>query len=223
MRCYENAYPKVGDLVVVQHIADDRVKLLEYENVESDMKTRVDRVEVARVLRVDEFIQLSTKKVTAEEIISCVDRWNKARWIHNLMSRVAVLCSQQPDLEEWDLLRLSQRISWLPGAYERLQNEDIDADLGDRLVQLLVKNIREQRDRTQQARVDVICYRYGTKSLVKALLSILTEMSAYVTLYKSASYTVATTDREVLHKVCAAIARRVRDVVVTEVKVNLVS
>jgi translation initiation factor 2 alpha subunit (eIF-2alpha) len=206
--------------VVVQHIADDRVKLLEYENVESDMKTRV---EVARVLRVDESIQLSTKKVTAEEIISCVDRWNKARWVHNLMSRVAVLCSQQPDLEEWDLLRLSQRISWLPGAYERLQNEDIDADLGDRLVQLLVKNIREQRDRTQQARVDVICYRYGTKSLVKALLSILTEMSAYVTLDKSASYTVATTDREVLHKVCAAIARRVRDVVVTEVKVNLVS
>ena len=100
-RFYENKYPEVEDLVMVQvkQIADmgAYVHLLEYQDVEgmillSELSRRrirsiqklirVGRREVVVVLRVDKekgYIDLSKRRVSTEEIEKCEEKFNKAK------------------------------------------------------------------------------------------------------------------------------------------------
>lgn len=83
------------------------VKLLEYDNIEgmvllSELSRRrirsiqklirVGRNEVAVVLRVDKekgYIDLSKRRVSAEDIVQCEERYNKSKAVHSILRRCA--------------------------------------------------------------------------------------------------------------------------------------
>ncbi|KAL7416239.1 eukaryotic translation initiation factor 2 alpha subunit-domain-containing protein [Mrakia frigida] len=111
MRYYEEKYPEVDDLVMVtvKQIAEmgAYVKLLEYENVEgmillSELSRRrirsiqklirVGRNEVVVVLRVDKekgYIDLSKRRVSAEDIEKCEEKFEKGKLVHSVLTHVA--------------------------------------------------------------------------------------------------------------------------------------
>lgn len=110
-RFYENKYPEVEEVVMVnvQQIAEmgAYVKLLEYDDIEgmvllSELSRRrirsiqklirVGRNEVAVVLRVDKekgYIDLSKRRVSAEDIVQCEERYNKSKAVHSILRRCA--------------------------------------------------------------------------------------------------------------------------------------
>ncbi|KAJ8516390.1 hypothetical protein ONZ45_g6268 [Pleurotus djamor] len=111
MRYYEQRYPEVDELVMVQvrQIAEmgAYVKLLEYDNIEgmillSELSRRrirsiqklirVGRNEVVVVLRVDKekgYIDLSKRRVSAEDITKCEERYMKSKTVASIMRHVA--------------------------------------------------------------------------------------------------------------------------------------
>ncbi|KAG8931628.1 hypothetical protein FRC03_003117 [Tulasnella sp. 419] len=111
MRYYEQKFPEVDDLVMVQvrQIAEmgAYVKLLEYDNIEgmillSELSRRrirsiqklirVGRNEVVVVLRVDKekgYIDLSKRRVSPEDITKCEDRYMKSKTVASIMRHVA--------------------------------------------------------------------------------------------------------------------------------------
>jgi len=110
MRFYRPKYPEVDDLVMVQvrSIAEmgAYVNLLEYDNIEgmillSELSRRrirsiqklirVGRNEVVVVLRVDKekgYIDLSKRRVSAEDVLKCEERFNKSKTVHSIMRNV---------------------------------------------------------------------------------------------------------------------------------------
>lgn len=126
-RFYENKYPEVEEVVMVnvQQIAEmgAYVRLLEYDNIEgmvllSELSRRrirsiqklirVGRNEVAVVLRVDKekgYIDLSKRRVSAEEIVQCEERYNKSKAVHSILRR----CAEKYDIP---LEELYKTIAW---------------------------------------------------------------------------------------------------------------
>lgn len=110
-RFYENKYPEVDDVVMVnvQQIAEmgAYVKLLEYDNIEgmvllSELSRRrirsiqklirVGKNEVVVVLRVDKekgYIDLSKRRVSSEDVIKCEERYNKSKAAHSILRHCA--------------------------------------------------------------------------------------------------------------------------------------
>ncbi|KAJ8610858.1 hypothetical protein CTAYLR_009132 [Chrysophaeum taylorii] len=110
-RFYEEQYPELESLVMVnvRNIAEmgAYVTLLEYNNIEGmillselsrrrirsiNKLIRVNRNEVVMVLRVDKekgYIDLSKRRVSAEDVAKCEDRYNKAKAVHRVMRHVA--------------------------------------------------------------------------------------------------------------------------------------
>jgi translation initiation factor 2 subunit 1 len=111
MRYYEQRYPEVDELVMVQvrQIAEmgAYVKLLEYDNIEgmillSELSRRrirsiqklirVGRNEVVVVLRVDKekgYIDLSKRRVSPEDIVKCEERYMKSKTVSSILRHVA--------------------------------------------------------------------------------------------------------------------------------------
>lgn len=111
MRYYEQKYPEVDELVMVQvrQIAEmgAYVKLLEYDNTEgmillSELSRRrirsvqklirVGRNEVVVVLRVDKekgYIDLSKRRVSPEDITKCEERFMKSKAVASILRHVA--------------------------------------------------------------------------------------------------------------------------------------
>ncbi|CCH45153.1 Eukaryotic translation initiation factor 2 subunit alpha [Wickerhamomyces ciferrii] len=110
-RFYENKYPEIDDVVMVnvQQIAEmgAYVKLLEYDNIEgmvllSELSRRrirsiqklirVGKNEVVVVLRVDKekgYIDLSKRRVSAEDVIKCEERYTKSKAAHSILRHCA--------------------------------------------------------------------------------------------------------------------------------------
>lgn len=110
-RMYESQYPEVDDLVMVtvRSIAEvgAYVQLLEYNNIEgmillSELSRRrirsiqklirVGRNEVVVVLRVDKekgYIDLSKRRVSAEDVQKCEEKFAKSKTVHSIMRHVA--------------------------------------------------------------------------------------------------------------------------------------
>lgn len=108
---YENKFPEQDELVMVnvKQIADmgAYVHLLEYNDIEgmillSELSRRrirsiqklirVGRNEVVVVLRVDQdkgYIDLSKRRVSAEDVQKCEERFNKSKSVHSIMRHVA--------------------------------------------------------------------------------------------------------------------------------------
>jgi translation initiation factor 2 subunit 1 len=113
-RYYENKFPTVDELVVVQvnHIGDvgAEVALLEYDALEgmillSELTRRrirsvtklirVGKQEVVQVVRVDEnkgYIDLSKRRVSPEDIQAAENKYNKSKAVHSIMRHVAGTC-----------------------------------------------------------------------------------------------------------------------------------
>uniref|UniRef100_A0ACD5YE01 Uncharacterized protein n=1 Tax=Avena sativa TaxID=4498 RepID=A0ACD5YE01_AVESA len=126
-RMYEPQFPEVDAPVMIQvkHIADmgAYVSLLEYNNIEgmilfSELSRRrirsisslikVGRQEPSMVLRVDRdkgYIDLSKRRVSEEEALSCEDRYNKSKLVHSIMRHAAETLGV-------DLEPLYERIGW---------------------------------------------------------------------------------------------------------------
>ncbi|KAI0801751.1 eukaryotic translation initiation factor 2 subunit alpha [Irpex lacteus] len=119
MRYYEQKYPDVDELVMVQvrEIAEmgAYVKLLEYDNIEgmillSELSRRrirsvqklirLGRNEVVVVLRVDKekgYIDLSKRRVSPEDIVKCEERYMKSKAVASIIRHVA---SKIPSLSD---------------------------------------------------------------------------------------------------------------------------
>jgi len=110
-RFYPEKYPEVESYVMVnvKQIAEmgAYVKLLEYDNIDgmillSELSRRrirsiqklirVGRNEVVVVLRVDKekgYIDLSKRRVSAEDVVKCEERFNKSKMVHSILRHVA--------------------------------------------------------------------------------------------------------------------------------------
>jgi len=126
-RMYEQRYPEVEDVVIVQvrSIADmgAYVSLLEYNNIEgmillSELSRRrirsinklikVGRCEQCVVLRVDKdkgYIDLSKRRVSPEDMEAHEEKYSKAKTVHSIMRHCA-------ERVEQDLETLYEQIAW---------------------------------------------------------------------------------------------------------------
>merc|ERR1719384_1445039 len=121
-RMYENDYPETGDLVIVEvkKIVEMGAycSLLEYNNLEgmllmSELQRRRIRsvkkvikegrqkiVQVVRVNKEKHFIDLSKKRVDAEEIPACEEKWNKSKASHSIIRQVSVLSKKKYSMRD---------------------------------------------------------------------------------------------------------------------------
>ncbi|ODN97932.1 hypothetical protein I350_07568 [Cryptococcus amylolentus CBS 6273] len=126
-RFYENNYPEVDQLVMVQvQSIEDMgayVKLLEYDNIEgmillSELSRRrirsvqklirVGRNEVVVVMRVDPdkgYIDLSKRRVSAEEVVKCEEQYEKGKAVDSIVTQVAKKGGVTPE-------SLYEKIAW---------------------------------------------------------------------------------------------------------------
>jgi len=110
-RMYENQFPEIDDVVMVQvtSIAEmgAYVRLLEFNNIEGmillselsrrrirsvNKLIRVGKQEVCMVLRVDRekgYIDLSKRRVSAEDVQKCDERFQKSKAVHSIMRHVS--------------------------------------------------------------------------------------------------------------------------------------
>lgn len=147
-RFYEKEFPDPEDCVMVnvRAIAEmgAYVQLLEYNHIEGmillselsrrrirsiNKLIRVGRNEAAMVIRVDKdkgYIDLSKRRVSAEEVAKCDERFNKAKAVHSIVKHVS-LKMKTP------MASLYQRIAWplykrFPHAFDAFQAAVADPD-----------------------------------------------------------------------------------------------
>uniref|UniRef100_A0A7R9V919 S1 motif domain-containing protein n=1 Tax=Chlamydomonas euryale TaxID=1486919 RepID=A0A7R9V919_9CHLO len=126
-RFYENKFPEVDDVVMVQVLSIAEmgayVQLLEYNGIEgmillSELSRRrirsitklikVGRQEPVMVLRVDKeqgYIDLSKRRVSPDDAAKCEERYNKSKLVHSIMRHVA-------ETTKSDVEALYQSITW---------------------------------------------------------------------------------------------------------------
>jgi len=198
-RFFERKYPEIDQLVMVQvkRVAEmgAYVSLLEYSNVEgmillSELSKRrirsvtklirVGRFEVCSVLRVDVekgYIDLSKKRVNAEDAAIFEEEYARSKAVHSIMRHV----SSQTSVP---LLELCEKISWplykkYPHALDGLKAAVADASVLDELkltpevLEALMAGVR--RRLTPQAcklraRIEVQCFEFAGVEAVKRAL-----------------------------------------------------
>jgi len=210
-RYYAEKFPEVDDVVMVnvQSIAEmgAYVRLLEYNNIEGmillselsrrrirsiNKLIRVGRDECVVVIRVDKekgYIDLSKRRVSAEEAKKCENRYSKAKCVYSILRHTVELLHQAG--HEVDFEDLFERTAWkLDETYKRpeekckasydwfkkaVEDEDALAELNitDQEREMLMKNIK--RRLTPQAMkiradIQVSCFAYeGIDAVIRAL------------------------------------------------------
>lgn len=206
-RFYKEKYPEVEDVVMVnvRSIAEmgAYVHLLEYNNIEGmillselsrrrirsiNKLIRVGKTEPVVVIRVDKekgYIDLSKRRVSAEDVERCTERYAKAKAVNSILRHVAELLHYDSDdqLEE-----LYQKTAWhfeekykkqKASAYDFFKQSVLDPSilaecgLDEHTKEVLLNNIK--RKLTSQAvkiraDVEVACYGYEGIDAVKAAL-----------------------------------------------------
>lgn len=204
-RFYEEKYPEIESVVMVnvRNIAGmgAYVSLMEYDNIEgmillSELSRRrirsihklirVNRNEVVMVLRVDKekgYIDLSKRRVSAEDVTACEERYNKAKAVHSVLRHVA----ERRNLYLEDLY---ERIGWplykkYGHAYDAFklaisddQNagdpfDDIDApqDLKDEIKTYILRRLAPQPTKIRSD-IEVFCFTYeGIDAIQEALFA----------------------------------------------------
>lgn len=206
-RFYKEKYPEVEDVVMVnvRSIAEmgAYVHLLEYNNIEGmillselsrrrirsiNKLIRVGKTEPVVVIRVDKekgYIDLSKRRVSAEDVEKCTERYAKAKAVNSILRHVAELLHYDNDdqLEE-----LYQKTAWhfeekykkqKASAYDFFKQSVLDPSilaecgLDEHTKEVLLNNIK--RKLTSQAvkiraDVEVACYGYEGIDAVKAAL-----------------------------------------------------
>ncbi|TXT09027.1 hypothetical protein VHUM_02501 [Vanrija humicola] len=199
-RFYESKYPEVDQLVMVQvQSIEDMgayVKLLEYDGIEgmillSELSRRrirsvqkiirVGRNEVVVVMRVDPekgYIDLSKRRVSAEDVVKCEERYEKGRAVDSILTQVAKRRGVTPE-------SLYEQIAWplhrkYGHSYEAFklsisEPEAVFGDLGideETLIELKHTIARRLTPKPVKVRADieVKCFAYsGIEAIRKAL------------------------------------------------------
>ncbi|CAG9821154.1 unnamed protein product [Phaedon cochleariae] len=215
-RFYKEKYPEIEDVVMVnvRAIAEmgAYVHLLEYNNIEGmillselsrrrirsiNKLIRVGKTEPVVVIRVDKekgYIDLSKRRVSAEDVEKCTERFAKAKAVNSILRHVAELLKYESDEQ---LEELYQKTAWYfeekykknkASAYDFFKQAVLDpsilaeCELDDRTKEVLLGNIK--RKLTSQAvkiRADIECACYGyegidaVKTALKAGLALSTE------------------------------------------------
>ncbi|KJE91405.1 eukaryotic translation initiation factor 2 alpha subunit [Capsaspora owczarzaki ATCC 30864] len=226
-RFYEQPFPEVDDVVVVnvRSIAEmgAYVNLLEYNNIEgmillSELSRRrirsVNKLKLIRVGKSECYIDLSKRRVSAEEIRKAEEKFNKAKTVNNLLRYVAEV--QKIDLEElykqtaWEL---DKRFGGPGSCYEAFKLAISDPDLifkdlqiDPKTREILLANIRRKLAPQQmriRADIEVACYAYegidAVKNALRAGLAVSTEQQPVkINLIAPPLYVMTTTslDRE---------------------------
>lgn len=172
------------------------VKLLEYDNIDgmillSELSRRrirsiqklirIGRNEVVVVLRVDKekgYIDLSKRRVSAEDIIKCEERYNKSKSVHSILRHVA-------QNTKTPIIKLYEQIAWpLNKKYGHandafkisITNPDVWKDVefpNDVVRDELISNISKKltpHPTKVRADVEVTCFRYDGIDAVKDAL-----------------------------------------------------
>lgn len=130
-RFYKEKYPEVEDVVMVnvRSIAEmgAYVHLLEYNNIEGmillselsrrrirsiNKLIRVGKTEPVVVIRVDKdkgYIDLSKRRVSAEDVEKCTERFAKAKAVNSILRHVAELLQYESNEQ---LEELYQKTAW---------------------------------------------------------------------------------------------------------------
>jgi len=198
-RMYEQKYPKVDDLVMVEVKSIEEmgayVALKEYNDTEgmillSELSRRrirsinkiirVGRLEVVVVLRVDEekgYIDLSKRRVSEEDAAKCEEKYNKSKAVHSIMRHVA-------ETTHLELEQLYQKVGWplykkFGHAYEAfkmaltdayvLDTLELDANLKDALVKNIKRRLTPQPMKVR-ADIEVTCFHYDGIDAIKTAL-----------------------------------------------------
>jgi len=197
---YEQKYPEVDDLVVVEVKSIEEmgayVALKEYNDIEgmillSELSRRrirsinkiirVGRLETVVVLRVDKekgYIDLSKRRVSEEDIIKCEEKYNKSKAVHSIMRHVAETVHE-------DLEPLYGQIGWplykkyghAYDAFKAAINEPDKAfegiTMSDELKDAVVKNIARRltpQPVKVRADVEITCFQYEGIDAIKKAL-----------------------------------------------------
>eukprot|EP01006_Ploeotia_vitrea_P051106 TRINITY_DN67527_c8_g13_i1.p1 TRINITY_DN67527_c8_g13~~TRINITY_DN67527_c8_g13_i1.p1 ORF type:complete len:340 (+),score=68.99 TRINITY_DN67527_c8_g13_i1:59-1021(+) len=199
-RYYEKKYPELEDIVVVRvtNISDTAayVQLLEYNGIEGmiplselsrrrirsvNKHIRVGKTEFVQVFRVDSnkgYIDLSKKKVNAEDVKPCEVRYNKARDVYSIMKHVA-------EETKCNLESLQQCVAWplyqqYGHAYDAfgmavaapekvLGSLNLPDDVKSQLVDDIQHRHKSQPFRVR-ADIEVTCFTYEGIDAIKAAL-----------------------------------------------------
>lgn len=190
-RMYEGRLPEIDEVVMVEikSIADSAmgvyVSLLEYDNIGGLILTaelsrrrirsinqlvRVGRIEPAMVLRVDKdkgYIDLSKRRVDAEDAARCAVRYNKSKAVHSIVRNVAQALGR--DLEQtyrataWPLYATHghafdafQRAAVQPAVLGAL---NLDPELDDALMKDVRRRMTPQPLKLR-ADVELTCFAY---------------------------------------------------------------
>jgi len=199
-RMYEQKYPEVDDLVVVEVKSIEEmgayVALKEYNDIEgmillSELSRRrirsinkiirVGRLETVVVLRVDKekgYIDLSKRRVSEEDIAKCEEKYNKSKAVHSIMRHVAETMHQ--DLEE-----LYAQVGWpmykkYGHAYDAFKAAINEPDkvfegmnMSEELKDAVVKNIKRRltpQPVKVRADVEITCFQYEGIDAIKKAL-----------------------------------------------------
>ncbi|KAF0437822.1 translation initiation factor eIF2 alpha subunit [Gigaspora margarita] len=199
-RMYEAKYPEVDDLVMVnvRQIAEmgAYVKLMEYDNIEgmillSELSRRrirsiqklirVGRNEVVVVLRVDKekgYIDLSKRRVSAEDVAKAEEKFNKSKAVHSIMRHVAE--KQNLVLED-----LYKQIGWplykkYGHAYEAFklaitepekifEGLEISKEIHDELLNNIKRRLTPQPNKIRTD-IEVTCFGYDGIDAIRSAL-----------------------------------------------------
>jgi len=202
-RMYENEFPEIDDVVMVQvrSIAEmgAYVALLEYNNVEGmillseltrrrirsvNKLIRVGKQEVCMVLRVDRekgYIDLSKRRVSAEDVAKCDERFQRSKAVHSIVRHVSEV--QHIDMEELYRLTAWPLYEKFGHAYEAFCAAITDADsifneertpgLNPDLRLAMIDNIAKRLTPTAvkiRADIEVTCFGYEGINAIKGAL-----------------------------------------------------
>lgn len=251
-RFYKQKYPEIDDVVMVnvRSIAEmgAYVQLLEYKNIEGmillselsrrrirsiNKLVRVGRNECVVVIRVDKdkgYIDLSKRRVSAEEVKKCEEKFTRGKTVASILRHVGEILEFDSDEE---LEELFEKTAWYfdeknkhnGGAYDAFKHAVGDPSildecgLDERTKEVLISNInRRMMPQAVKVRsdIEVSCYSYegidAVKDALRAGLKLTSEeFPVNINLIAPPLYVVTTTtlDREgaldSLTKVIAAV------------------
>jgi len=205
-RFYRQRFPEIDDVVMVnvRSIAEmgAYVHLLEYKNIEGmillselsrrrirsiNKLIRVGRNECVVVIRVDKdkgYIDLSKRRVSAEEVKKCEEKFTRGKTVASILRHVGEILKYDSDEQ---LEELCEKTAWLfdekykntGGAYEAFKHAVADptildeCGLDEKTKEILIANInRRMMPQAVKVRsdIEVSCYSYEGIDAVKAAL-----------------------------------------------------
>ena len=202
-RMYENEFPEIDELVMVQvrSIAEmgAYVALLEYNNTEGmillsevsrrrirsiNKLIRVGKQEVCMVLRVDKekgYIDLSKRRVSAEDLQKCDERFQRSKAVHSIVRHVSeVMHVDMEALYRQTAWRLYEKFGHAYEAFcasisdpDSIFNEENMPGLSADTRATMLENIAKRLTPTAikiRADIEVTCFRYEGINAIKGAL-----------------------------------------------------